>query len=108
MKLPGWPPRDWRMMVALGLLAVAGCGAFLLNIWSLKALVDLANRLKQVWPVAYYAYGALALLGLATGGFAMVVSLKSFRVDLPGGSGFGATGDGGGDADDGEEQGKGR
>ncbi len=96
--LPTWPPRDWRMLVALCFLAVAGAGAWLLAMWSLSELVTLAAATRQVWPVAYYAYGALGLLGLATSGFAMVVALKSFRVDLPGGAGFGANGDSGSDA----------
>jgi hypothetical protein len=91
---PGWPPRDWRMMVALCLLAVAGAGAFILSWRSLTHMVRMSERLMQIWPLAYFAYGSLLLLGVPSLGFAMVVALKSFRVDLPGGSGFGATGGG--------------
>lgn len=98
MKLPAWPPRDWRMMVALLFLAISGCGAWLLAVKSLHELATLSAKANAVWPLAYYAYGALGVLSLATGGLAMVVALKSFRVELPGGTGFSADGDNGADA----------
>lgn len=88
-----WPPRDWRMLYALGLLAVAGAGAWVMAFLSLKALVPLADKTGDVWAIAYFAYGALGLLAIPSVGFAMLVSLKSFRVALPGDTGFSAEGD---------------
>lgn len=86
--LPTWPPRDWRMLLALGFLAVAGAGAWLLNLWALNALIALADRLQAIWPLAYYAYGALALLAIPTLLFGIVVGLKSFNATGPAGTGF--------------------
>lgn len=86
--LPTWPPRDWRMLLALLLLAIAGGGAWLLSKWSLDYLVQLSVALGVVWPVAYYAYGALAILAITSAGFGIVLGFKSFAVDLPGDSGI--------------------
>lgn len=80
------------MMVALAFLAVAGAGAWLLSLWSLDALVTLSERLHSIWPLAYFAYGALAVLCVPSLGFAVVVGLKSFKATGPGGTGFDMTG----------------
>lgn len=93
--LPSWPPRDWRMLLSLGLLSVAGAGAWLLSKWSLDYLVALSVALGVVWPVAYYAYGSLAILAITSAGFAVVLGFRSFAVDLPGDSGLKVTGDNG-------------
>lgn len=87
MNTSAWPPRDWRMLFALGLLAVAGAGAWLLAKWSLDKLVALATVVGAVWPVAYYAYGALAILAIPSMGLVVILGLKKGKVDLPGGSG---------------------
>jgi hypothetical protein len=91
--VPDWPPRDWRMLFALAGLAVAGAGAWLLALWSLNALTDLADKIKAIWPLAYYAYGALAVLAIPSACFGVVVGLKSFRVAGPGGASAEFTGD---------------
>lgn len=88
-----WPPRDWRMMVALALLGIAGAGAWLINVEALAALTALSEKTGNVWALAYYAYGAITVLGAISLGLAMVVSLKSFRIELPGGGSLGAESD---------------
>lgn len=93
--LPVWPPRDWRMLLALGLLAIAGAGAWLLAKWSLDELVKLSTLLRMIWPLAYYSYGALSLLAIPSLGFALVVGLKSFKATGPGGTSFALDGDSG-------------
>ena len=87
-----WPPRHWRMLVALLMLGIAGAGAWLLCKWSLDALVR-ASAIGDVWPVAYYAYGALALLAIPSFGFALGVGLKSLKATGPGGASFDIAGD---------------
>ena len=84
MTIPNWPPRDWRMMVALFLLSVAGLGAWLLARASLVAVIALSTMLGSIWPLAYYSYGALILLSLPTLGFSFVVGLQSFKFKGPG------------------------
>lgn len=91
---PAWPPRDWRMLLALFFLAVAGAGAWLLAKWALDSLVMLATALGAIWPLAYYSYGALMLLGIPSLGFAMVVGLKAFSLTGPGGTSASFTGEG--------------
>ena len=86
--LPAWPPRDWRMMFALAGLAVSGAGAWLLAKWSLDSLVAMSVALSVIWPLAYYSYGALAILAIPTLLFGVVVGLKSFAATGPGGSRF--------------------
>lgn len=89
-----WPPRDWRMLLALGGLGIAGGGAWLLAMWALEYLADLSVRLNSIWPLAYFSYGTLALLAVPSAGFAVVVGLKSFRLEGPGGTSAEFTGDG--------------
>lgn len=91
---PAWPPRDWRMLLALGGLAVAGWGAWLLAKWSLDSLVAMSIALSAIWPLAYYSYGALMLLAIPSLGFAMVVGLKAFSLTGPGGTSASFTGEG--------------
>lgn len=91
--LPTWPPRDWRMLFALGGLGIAGAGAWLLAKWSLDNLVAVSVAMSVIWPLAYFSYGTLIVLALATLGFAVVVGLKSFRATGPGGTSFGFDGD---------------
>lgn len=84
--LAHWPPRDWRMLLALLLIGVSGAGAWLLNRDVLHHLAELADRKGEVWPLAYYAFGALAVLGLTSIACLLVLGMRSFRADLPGGT----------------------
>lgn len=81
------------MLVALCFLSVAGAGAWVLSKWSLDALVALCIALGVIWPLAYFAYGALAILAIPSLGFAVVVGLKSAKATGPGGASFEITGD---------------
>ncbi len=62
MTLPGWPPRDWRKLLAMFLLSGGGM-AITVVAWRLISLV--ADRAPHdPWPLAYGLYGALGLIGL--------------------------------------------
>lgn len=93
MRLSNWNARDWRMLIALFMLAVAGAGAWLLSKWSLDGLVARAAVIGAIWPVAYFAYGALAVLAITSAGFAVVLGFKSFSIDGPGDTGAKIEGD---------------
>ena len=91
--IPHWPPRDWRMLLALFGLAIAGAGAWPLAKWSLDYLSAQADRLNSGWPLAYCAYGALILLAIPSACFGVVLGLKSFSWEGPGGIKGEITGD---------------
>ncbi|MGL5735491.1 MAG: hypothetical protein ACRCYS_11545 [Beijerinckiaceae bacterium] len=62
MKIPGWPPRDWRKLLAMVLLSGGGM-AITVVLWRLITLV--ADRsVNDPWPLAYGLYGSLGLIGL--------------------------------------------
>lgn len=90
LRLPDWPARDWRMLLALLLLGLAGAGSWVLNWVLIGEMARLAHETRQVWPLAYLAYGAMIVLGVTSLGFAMVVALKTFRIETPGGGSLSA------------------
>ncbi len=94
MGFPNWPPRDWRMLIALFMLSTAGAGAWWLAKISLDKLVMLSSAVGTVWPVAYYSYGSLTILAIPSLGFALVVGLKSFKATGPGDTSLEFQGDG--------------
>lgn len=62
MKLPGWPPRDWRKLLAMFLLSGGGM-AMTIVLWRLITLV--AERSKSdPWPLAYQSYALTGLIGI--------------------------------------------
>ena len=58
----GWPPRDGRKLIAMGLLSGGGM-ALTLSAWRTTTLVA-ERSVNDPWPLAYSLYGTLALLGL--------------------------------------------
>lgn len=62
MNIPGWPPRDYRKLLAMFLLSGGGM-ALTIFAWRLVTLI--AERSKgDPWPLAYGWYGVLALIGV--------------------------------------------
>ncbi len=60
--MTGWPPRDWRKLLAMFLLSGGGM-ALTVVVWRLITLI--AERSKgDPWPLAYQAYGMTALIGI--------------------------------------------
>lgn len=80
-----WTPLEWRIVFALVLLAMSGAGAWLLSFVSLYRLAELSALTREVWPLAYFSFAALAVLALSSVSFAVVVGLRNFRAELPGG-----------------------
>lgn len=62
MSLPGWPPREWRKLLAMLLLSGGGM-ALTVSAWRTTTLVA-ERSFNDPWPLAYSLYGTLALLGL--------------------------------------------
>lgn len=57
-----WPPRDWRKLLAMILLAGGGMA---LTVFAWRTTTLVADRsVGDPWPLAYSLYGALGLLGI--------------------------------------------
>lgn len=91
MKLPGWPPRDWRAFVAL----IASIGGAMI----LTALLAWIIRIFQVWripnPLANIAYGLLAIIGVILMSLGLAINRRSVKAS---GLGFSLDATGGDDA----------
>lgn len=95
MILPGWPPRDWRKLLAMFLLSGGGM-AITVVVWRLVTLVA-ERSVGDPWPLAYSLYGALGLLGLVLVSLGWTLG-KSIVSAEAGGAKFSASG--GDDGDD--------
>lgn len=91
MKLPGWPPRDWRAFVAL----IASIGGAMI----LTALLAWIIRIFQVWhvpdPLANIAYGLLAIIGVILMSLGLAINRRSVKAS---GLGFSLDATGGDDS----------
>lgn len=94
--LPNWPPRDWRKLLAMLLLAGGGMA---MTIFAWRALTLTADRSPGPWPVAYALYGILGLIFTVFTALGWVISKSKSDVDLPGGVSFSTAG---GEDDDSE------
>lgn len=72
----GWPPRDWRMIIALFFL---GGGGMAMTVFSWRLATLTAEKSVSPWPIAYALYGALGLIGVVLTGFSYVLGKKSMR-----------------------------
>lgn len=75
MKLPNWPPRDWRAIIAL-LASVGGAGVLTIG---LAYIV----RLFEVWhlpePLANIAYGLLGIIGIVLFALGFAINRRSVK-----------------------------
>ena len=72
--IPGvdtWTARDWRRMVGIVFLGGGGVGVTIL---AAVALNVLAQKSTSPWPVAYFAYGLLVLIGI------VLIALLAFYI----------------------------
>jgi hypothetical protein len=92
--LPGWPPRDWRKLLAMFLLSGGGM-AITVVVWRLVTLVA-ERSVGDPWPLAYSLYGALGLLGLVLVSLGWTLG-KSTVSGTMGAASFSASGGDGGD-----------
>ena len=75
MKLPGWPPRDGRKLIAMFLLSGGGM-ALTVVLWRLITLV--AERSKaDPWPLAYQSYALTGLIGIVLVSLGWVIGKTS-------------------------------
>lgn len=75
MKLPSWPPRDWRAIIAL-LASVGGAGVLTIG---LAYIV----RLFEIWhlpePLANIAYGLLGIIGIVLFALGFAINRRSVK-----------------------------
>jgi hypothetical protein len=90
----GWPPRNGRKLIAMGLLSGGGM-ALTVSAWRTTTLVA-ERSLNDPWPLAYSLYGTLALLGLVLVSLGWVIG----KTTLTGKVGAAEFDIGGGEADD--------
>lgn len=75
MKLPSWPARDWRAIIAL-LASVGGAGVLTIG---LAYIV----RLFEIWhlpePLANIAYGLLGIIGIVLFALGFAINRRSVK-----------------------------
>ncbi|ARS27604.1 hypothetical protein [Sphingomonas sp. KC8] len=70
-----WPPRDWRMLVALCFLGGGGIAMTILA-WRITTLT--ADKSASPWPLAYALYGVLGLIAVVLTGFSYVLGKRAW------------------------------
>ena len=76
IRLPAWPPRDWRRMLALFFLAGGGMACTALAVL-LAHMV--AERSAGPWALAYALYMALGLISMVLGAFTWVMGRATWH-----------------------------
>jgi hypothetical protein len=76
-----WTARDWRRMVGILLLGIGGVACTLIA-W--RALTLLAEKSPGPWPVAYFAYGCLVLIGIVLTGLSAILGRRTFKLKVAG------------------------
>ncbi|MEO5578307.1 MAG: hypothetical protein ABIR25_04555 [Sphingomicrobium sp.] len=91
IRVPRWPPRDWRAIIALtaSILGAAVLTAF--SVWLVKVLVMFATadpkvRLEVIQALATSNYGLLAIIGAILLSLGLAINRRSVK-----GSAFGAS-----------------
>ena len=91
MRLPTWPPRDWRALIALtaSILGAAVLTAF--SVWLIDLLVMFARadprvRMEVIRALATSNYGLLAIIGAILLSLGLAINRRSVK-----GSAFGAS-----------------
>jgi len=74
IRLPGWPPRDWRALLALGGSIVGAAVLTVMLAW----IVRIFERWMQPGPLANIAYGLLIIIGLVLLALGFAINRRSF------------------------------
>lgn len=78
--MKGWPPRDWRKLLAMLLLSGGGMS---LTVFAWKQTELLAERSGgDPWPLAYALYGSLFLIGIVLISLGWVIGKTSISGGL--------------------------
>lgn len=77
----GWSARDWRRLIGIVFL---GAGGIACTIIAWLALTLLAQKSPGPWPVAYFAYGCLVLIGIVLTGLSAILGRRTFKLKLGG------------------------
>lgn len=83
-RVPGieaWTARDWRRMVGIVFL---GAGGVAVTVLAWRALTLLAEKSTSPWPVAYFAYGLLVLIGIVLTGLSAILGRRTFKLKVGG------------------------
>lgn len=76
-----WTARDWRRMVGIVFL---GAGGIACTGIAWRALTLLAEKSNSPWPVAYFAYGCLILIGIVLTGLSAILGRRTFKLKVGG------------------------
>lgn len=84
LRAAGWPPRDWRMLLALLFLTGGGVACTSLAAWSLRAIADgawpaVVAPLRIRW-LGYLGLAAMVLIGIVLTSFGFVLGRRAWRV----------------------------
>lgn len=100
----GWPPRDWRALIALT-ASIAGAAVLTgFSIWLVKLLVMFARadptvRMEVIRALATSNYGLLAIIGAILLSLGLAINRRSVK-----GSAFGASFEAAGGEDDDDDR----
>ena len=78
MNIPGWPPREWRSMIALFASIVGAAVLTMILIW----IIGMFERWIQVGPLANIAYGLIVIIGLILLALGFAINRRSFTASL--------------------------
>lgn len=76
-----WTARDWRRMVGIVFL---GAGGIASTVVAWRALTLLADKSTGPWPVAYFSYGCLVLIGIVLTGLSAILGRRTFKMTVAG------------------------
>lgn len=71
-----WSPRDLRALIGVAML---GGGGIAVTVLAWKSLDAMAEKSTSPWPVAYFAYGCLVLIGVVLTGFSAILGRRTFK-----------------------------
>ena len=91
MRLPVWPPRDWRALLALA-ASVAGAGVLTgVSVWVVHLIATMpktdAERLLALRALANSNYGLLGIIGAVLLSLGLAINRRTLKANL-GKSGF--------------------
>ena len=99
-RIPAWPPRDWRAIIALTASIIGAAVLTAFSVWLVKLLVMFAQsdpkvRMEVIGALATSNYGLLAIIGAVLLSLGLAINRRSVK-----GSAFGASFEAAGGEDD--------